>query len=70
MKHLEKAHGDSVLCDIVCLDGIQKTGPKRVVGAGGKKKTSWTSFLIRNDFGIVNERHETRDVWPMFMHIV
>ncbi|MBN1547173.1 MAG: hypothetical protein JW902_10985 [Syntrophaceae bacterium] len=70
MKYLGKAYSNFAFSGIDCLNGIQKTGPKYALGTAGKKKISWTSFLIRNDFGIVDEKHEAIGRSPLFMSMV
>lgn len=63
MKHLGKMFG------ITSSDGVQKTDAEHGLGAIGKKKLSWTSFLIRNDFGMVAEKHEAVGRAPHFVRM-
>lgn len=70
MKYLRKAYSNFVFSGIASLDGVQKAGPKHALGTGGRKKMSWTSFLIRNDFGIVDEKPEAMGRSPLFMSMV
>lgn len=70
MKHLVNANSNSVSSGIVCLGGVRKTGSKHTLVTDSRKKRSWTKFLIRNDFGIEDERHEVAVIWPTFIRMV
>lgn len=70
MKYLGKAYSNCAFSGITCLDGVPKAGTKCVLGTGGRKKISWTSCLIRHDFGNVAEKHEAIGRSPLFMSMI
>lgn len=70
MKDLEKMYSDDVVGGVAYSDGVQKTGLEYVLEKNNRGKTSWASFLIRNDFGIFSEKHEVVGKLPMFMRML
>lgn len=70
MKYLGKTYSNCVFSGIACLDGVQKTSPKFALVTDGRKKISWTSCLVRHDFGVVSEKREVINRSPMFMSMV
>jgi hypothetical protein len=70
MKCLGKTYSNSIFSEIACLDCGQKAGLNHALGKGAKKEISWASFIIRNDFGVIAEKHETIDKSSLLMRML
>jgi galactose-1-phosphate uridylyltransferase len=70
MKHSGMSYGNSGFGDVACSGGVQKTCAMCAPGTGGGKKTSWTTRLIRNDFGIIAAKHEASGRSQLFMSMI
>ncbi len=70
MKFLGRGYSDIVLREIIFLTDVHRKDSARALGTDGSEKATWTSFLVRNDFGIMPERHEPVGRPLMFMNMV
>jgi hypothetical protein len=70
MSYRRKAYSSPVFNEVACLNNVQKRGSMHAVKKCGKKIVSWTSFLIRNDFGMKSEEHESIGGVPLCMRMM